>query len=121
MQANLLLLVFDRRSGVSHVPGKLFGYMAANRPLFCVIPKNGSTAEFVRNTGTGWIVDCDRADEIVEGLNAALFSVETGNDLPKRNNESISQFRRDEIAAKLANLFNSLAMPAAPNFPVGHD
>ena len=65
----LLLLIPDaggRGKGV--LSGKVFEYLAAERPILAVVPPDGAAARLIRDTGAGVVVTPDD----VEGMAAAL-------------------------------------------------
>ena len=65
----LLLLVPDaggRGKGV--LSGKVFEYLAAERPILAVVPPDGAAAELIRETGAGVVAPPDD----VEAIRAAL-------------------------------------------------
>ncbi|HEY6052986.1 MAG TPA: glycosyltransferase [Gaiellaceae bacterium] len=65
----LLLLIPDaggRGKGV--LSGKVFEYLAAERPILAVVPPDGAAAALIRDTGAGVVV----APDDVEGMKAAL-------------------------------------------------
>jgi glycosyltransferase involved in cell wall biosynthesis len=73
--ADLLLNVFDRSVGRIGISGKLFEYMAAQRPILAVIPADGSTASIVADCGAGWVADCDHPEQIVSTMANAVRRV----------------------------------------------
>jgi glycosyltransferase involved in cell wall biosynthesis len=65
----LLLLIPDaggRGRGV--LSGKVFEYLAADRPILAVVPPDGAAADLIRKTGAGTVV----APDDVDGMAAAL-------------------------------------------------
>jgi glycosyltransferase involved in cell wall biosynthesis len=69
----LLLLIPDaggRGKGV--LSGKVFEYLAAERPILAVVPTDGAAAELIRETGAGLVV----APDDVAGIRAALAHLE---------------------------------------------
>ena len=65
----LLLLIPDaggRGKGV--LSGKVFEYLAAERPILAVVPPDGAAAKLIRDTGAGVVV----APDDVDGMAAAL-------------------------------------------------
>ena len=69
----LLLLIPDaggRGKGV--LSGKVFEYLAAERPILAVVPPDGAAAELLRETGAGVVV----APDDVDGMGVALAQLE---------------------------------------------
>jgi glycosyltransferase involved in cell wall biosynthesis len=65
----LLLLIPDaggRGKGV--LSGKVFEYLAAERPILAVVPPDGAAAELIRNTGAGILVDPDDIGGMAQAL-----------------------------------------------------
>jgi glycosyltransferase involved in cell wall biosynthesis len=107
----LLLLIPDaggRGRGV--LSGKVFEYLAAERPILAAVPPDGAAAELLRESGTGVVVAPD--DE--EGIRSALVDLESrhragsldGTVLPLELKERLSRRARAE---ELADLLRSLA------------
>jgi glycosyltransferase involved in cell wall biosynthesis len=70
----LLLLIPDaggRGKGV--LSGKVFEYLAAERPILAVVPPDGAAAELIRNANAGIVV----APDDVDGIAAALRELHT--------------------------------------------
>ena len=49
----LLLIIPDHRSNKSIVTGKLFEYLACNKPVICIGPTDGDAADIIRESGAG--------------------------------------------------------------------
>jgi glycosyltransferase involved in cell wall biosynthesis len=67
----LLLLIPDaggRGKGV--LSGKVFEYLAAERPILAVVPPDGAAADLIRDSGAGTVVGPDDVDGMVEALKA---------------------------------------------------
>jgi len=106
----LLLLIPDaggRGKGV--LSGKVFEYLAAERPILALVPPDGAAAELIRETGAGVVVAPEDVDGIREALvtmherfvNGGLPSVE----LAKRDEERLSRRARvEEMAALVEEL-----------------
>jgi glycosyltransferase involved in cell wall biosynthesis len=65
----LLLLIPDaggRGKGV--LSGKVFEYLAAERPILAVVPPDGAAAELIRASGAGTVVAPDDVDGMAEAL-----------------------------------------------------
>jgi glycosyltransferase involved in cell wall biosynthesis len=69
----LLLLIPDAAGrGKGVLSGKVFEYLAAERPILALVPPDGAAAELIRETGAGVVV----APEDVDGIASALTALE---------------------------------------------
>jgi hypothetical protein len=50
------------------VTGKIYEYLAAERPILAVVPPDGAAAQLVRDTGAGIVVPSDDVDALREAL-----------------------------------------------------
>src|SRR5207248_1554851 len=48
--------------------GKIFEYLAAERPILAAVPPDGAAARLVRDTGAGTVVPSDDVDALREAL-----------------------------------------------------
>ena len=64
--ADVLLLLVPRAGGrgLSVVSGKVYEYLAAERPILALVPPEGDAATLLRDTGSAWIADPDDEDAI---------------------------------------------------------
>jgi glycosyltransferase involved in cell wall biosynthesis len=67
-EALLLLIPEAGGRGKGVLSGKVFEYLAADRPILAVVPPEGAAAELIRDAGAGVVV----APEDVDGIEAAL-------------------------------------------------
>jgi glycosyltransferase involved in cell wall biosynthesis len=67
-EALLLLLPEIGERGRDVPSGKLFEYLAAQRPILAIVPPDGAAADLVRETGAGTVV----APDDVDGIGAAI-------------------------------------------------
>jgi glycosyltransferase involved in cell wall biosynthesis len=65
-----LLLLIPRSGGREKgvLTGKIFEYLAAERPILAAVPPDGAAAELVRDTGAGVVVASDDVDAMREAL-----------------------------------------------------
>jgi colanic acid biosynthesis glycosyl transferase WcaI len=90
--------------------GKIFEYLAAERPILAAVPADGVAADLVRRAGAGVVVPPDD----VRGLRDAISGLEArwragaldGTRLPPDLRESLSRRARSE---ELADLVRSVA------------
>jgi glycosyltransferase involved in cell wall biosynthesis len=71
--ADVLLLLVPRAAGrgLSVVSGKVYEYLAAERPILALVPPEGDAAALLRDTGSAWIADPDDEDAILAALGQA--------------------------------------------------
>ena len=67
-EANLLLLPDAAGRGKVVPSGKIFEYLAAERPILAAVPTDGVAAQLVRETGAGVVVAPDDEDGLREAL-----------------------------------------------------
>ena len=72
--SDALLLLIPEASGRGKgvLSGKVFEYLAAERPILALVPPDGAAAELIRETGAGVVV----APEDVDGIASALTGLE---------------------------------------------
>jgi hypothetical protein len=69
----LLLLLPDKGVHNKDVPsGKLYEYLAAERPILAAVPRDGKAAELIEATKSGTVVQADDADALSAEL-ARMF------------------------------------------------
>jgi glycosyltransferase involved in cell wall biosynthesis len=76
--ADVLLLLVPRAGGrgLSVVSGKVFEYLAAERPIVALVPPEGDAATLLRDTGSAWIADPDDEAAIGAALAEAVAAWE---------------------------------------------
>jgi len=76
--ADVLLLLVPRAGGrgLSVVSGKVFEYLAAQRPIVALVPPEGDAASLLRDTGSAWIADPDDEAAIGAALDGAVTAWE---------------------------------------------
>ena len=108
-EANLLLLPEAAGRGRVVPSGKIFEYLAAERPILAAVPTDGAAAELVRETGAGVVV----APEDERGLREALVGLHARWRAGKLSNGYLSPEQRRRLSRKtrveeLADLLWSL-------------
>jgi glycosyltransferase involved in cell wall biosynthesis len=107
--ALLLLIPEAGGRGRGILSGKVFEYLAAERPVLAVVPPDGAAAQLVRDTGAGVVA----APENIDGIRAALVDLHEhwraggldGTPLSPEWREKLSRATRVE---ELAELLESL-------------
>jgi len=107
-RASVLLLLQASKDTVDLVPAKLFEYLRAGRPVLALAPL-GATAEVLRETGGGWLVDPADMDALLDALVTA-YRAWTSGDLGEltAKTAALEQFSRERLAAALADQFGAL-------------
>jgi glycosyltransferase involved in cell wall biosynthesis len=106
----LLLLIPDANGrGKGVLSGKVFEYLAAERPILAVVPPDGAAAQLIRDTGAGVVV----APDDVDGMAAALRDLHgrwQADALPDRplSDEWCDRVSRRTRVQELADLLWSL-------------
>ena len=67
-EALLLLIPEAGGRGKGVLSGKVFEYLAAERPILASVPTDGAAAALIRNTGAGVVAPPDDPEAIAEAL-----------------------------------------------------
>jgi glycosyltransferase involved in cell wall biosynthesis len=104
-EALLLLLPEAGERGAPVLPGKIFEYLAAERPILAAVPPAGAAANLIREAGAGVVV----APDDIGAIREALIGLEArwragrlnGTPLDPELRDRISRRRRVEELAEL--------------------
>jgi glycosyltransferase involved in cell wall biosynthesis len=104
--SRLLLLMINRTdSAAGVVPGKLFEYLGAGRPVLMVGPPEGDAAAILRVSGMGWIVDFDDSESVIAAIQQA-----SSESLPNRpERDAVEIYSRRTLARQYAQVLNEVA------------
>ena len=109
-EALLLLIPEAGGRGRGVLSGKVFEYLAAERPILALVPPDGAAADLLRETGAGTVVRPDDVDAIAEALLDLHARWKAGRldgtPLAPEHRERLSRGARAE---ELADLLRSLA------------
>lgn len=100
----LLLVVDESKDSRTIVPGKVFEYLGARRPILALADPAGAAAGIVRDTNAGVVV----ANQDVDGIRRAFvecyrnFLYHTPGPTPKA--DAIRSYERREVTRRLAEL-----------------
>jgi len=97
----LLLLLFNSQSGVGNYPGKIFEYLAAERPILAFGPKESDAEKLIEKTKAGMCFSYDKTklkDDILD-----LFMNEN-----QFNFENTGSFSREKLTKDLSDLLNNI-------------
>ena len=106
----LLLLIPDAEGrGRGILSGKVFEYLAAERPILALVPPDGAAAELLRETGAGVVVAPDDVDGIERELTALRDAWRAGTlDAPSFSEEWRRKLSRRTRVEELVALLESL-------------
>lgn len=113
--ADVLLYVgYDPDASRSVVPGKLYEYLAARRPMLA-ITHPGPAARWIERAGAGWVVQPDSSESLHATLDR-IWAAWKNNALSCESDlEWIeAQFSRARQSAALARILDTLSPLAAP-------
>ena len=99
----LLLLMWDRPEEDGVLPGKLFEYFGAGRPVLVVGASRGAAARLVADRGLGFA--SSDPDEIAAQLRAWLAEKRAAGRLASPPSEAAAGFRRERQVRRLADFF----------------
>jgi glycosyltransferase involved in cell wall biosynthesis len=102
-KADVLLLI-TAPDKASIATGKLFEYLAANKPILA-LTRGTEAACIISETGAGVVVSPDEPEEIAQAIVATILHGERLMD--GRNEESIAMYARDRQVAVLASAIKS--------------
>ncbi len=108
--AVLLLLINNTPSAKGIIPGKVYEYLAARRPILCIGPTGGDVERLLIDTGVGKVFGYDEIEPVVNYL-GELYQGYLRNQLevPASN---LAHFSRRRQAGQVADLLNRLVAEA---------
>jgi glycosyltransferase involved in cell wall biosynthesis len=109
-EALLLLIPEAGGRGRGVLSGKVFEYLAAERPILALVPPDGAAAELLRDTGAGVIVAPDDIDGIARELEAMRDRWRAGTLEPVQLSDEWKQkLSRRARVQELADLLHRIA------------
>lgn len=100
----LLLVEIDSEETRGIIPGKLFEYIAAKRPILAVGPEKWDVQRILHETGSGNQFTYRDNDELKNRI-LAYFQLYERNEL-NSNSKNIDRYSRRNLTAKLAAVIN---------------
>jgi hypothetical protein len=100
------------------VPGKLYEYMASERPILAAVPE-GDAKDFLRQCGTASVCRPDDIEGMIGILDKIYESWKNGEQVARSNRSFVSQFERRALTHVLAQALN--ARFAVSGDPTVHD
>lgn len=111
-ESDALLLLIPEAGGRGRgvLSGKVFEYLAAERPVLAVVPPDGAAAQLIRDTGAGVVAPPEDVDAIRDALVALHGRWRAGElDGAPLSDEWRRKLSRSSRVEELADLLRSLA------------
>ena len=99
----LLLVVNDAPNAKGIITGKIFEYIAANRPILALAPKDGDLEYIVNYTKSGFPFS---EESNLKELKSFILEVYNGQYVV--NNQNVSEFTREELTKQLVTKIHSV-------------
>lgn len=104
--AVLLLIEIDAEITKGIIPGKVFEYLSAQRPILGIGPKDADVGDIITSTNSGYYITYNEEKKLEELL-LQLFENYTSSDWNDRR-DAISKYHRKELTSELATLIKNI-------------
>ena len=109
-QASMLILPLRKEPEYKAVlPGKLFEYLASQRPILGIGQPDGAMAMIVKETGTGAVIDWNDKEGIRQYIDHCWERHLEGR--LSSDGADLSRFTRRSLTRRMAGLFNNIIHP----------
>jgi glycosyltransferase involved in cell wall biosynthesis len=102
----LLLLLNNTHDVMGRIPGKLYEYLAAQRPVLLIGPENCDSHQILEDVNAGYRADFGNIEEMKAGI------LSLWNDFQQKtastDMEKIKQYERRQLTSKLAGVLNEM-------------
>ena len=85
--------------------GKLFEYLAAQRPVICIGPKDGDAAEILEETNSGETFSFEEVDTLKDEL-LRIYQKNKTSEL-KTEGKNIVKYERKNLTKRMGQVLNS--------------
>jgi glycosyltransferase involved in cell wall biosynthesis len=104
----LLLLLNDTPHTRGLLPGKLFEYLGAGRPILCIGAEDGDAAQLIRTSAAGITVDLSQGEKMKETISAFYNAYLEGNLHAATTDSAIRMYARRNIVRTYAGLMKEI-------------
>lgn len=108
LSASVLLLIHSTARGPYVVPGKIFEYLRAGKPILALVPPDSVAAGMVHDIGAGVVVAPEDIEQICEAVGRYYRRWKAGTLTTSPRRELVQQYDRQRTARQLADAFESL-------------
>lgn len=102
----LLIIEIDSEDTVGIVPGKVFEYLAAKRPLLAIGPKGWNAGEIIKECKAGEVYDYQDTDVMKSAIEQWFEAYQNGK--LHIASERIERYSRKQLTHKLADILEKL-------------
>ena len=102
----LLLIEIDSFETIGIIPGKLFEYMAAERPILSIGPKQSDVEKILKDTNAGKYFNYDNLEEVKQYILDCYQKYQQNN--LKVHGIGLQYFSRKKLTEKLAGVIKSI-------------
>ena len=103
----LLLPINDTPNSLGVIPGKLFEYLAARRPIICIGPLKGDSCRIINETEAGYTFSFNNKSDLKTTL-ISLYNEFTETGKVECSSNSIEKFSRRNLTGQMADLLNEI-------------
>jgi glycosyltransferase involved in cell wall biosynthesis len=103
----LLLVINQTPNSRGILTGKIFEYLAAQRPILCIGPKDGDAAKVLLETGLGSTFGFEDSDNLHVTLSRIYESFQQG--LPNFAKSSTEIYTRKYLTGKIAGILDAIS------------
>jgi len=101
----LVLLIPNNDKDSAFLPGKLFEYLAAKRPILCIAPPNNEAGQIIERCNAGKVFDYNDKDGIFSYLIEMKKEWEKNN-ICNVNDDTYLKYSRKKLTEQLTQLLN---------------
>lgn len=102
--ADVLWFMVGRRRNIDAIlPGKVYEYIGAKKPILACVP-DGAAKMAIEESGAGFICSPDNIDEIKNTI-LKVYDQYKNNTLPAPSDEIVEKYRRDNLTELLTKQF----------------
>ncbi|MEG0916784.1 MAG: glycosyltransferase family 4 protein [Myroides sp.] len=102
----LLLIEIDSFETIGIIPGKLFEYMAAERPILAIGPKQSDVEKIIKDTNAGKYFNYDNLQEVKQYILDCYTKYKQNN--LKVHGIGLQYFSRKKLTEKLAGVIKNM-------------
>jgi glycosyltransferase involved in cell wall biosynthesis len=104
--ALLLLVLNNTPNSKGILTGKLFEYIAAQRPILAIGPCDGDAAQVIQESKSGYIFDYDNREDLKSKIIDLYSDWKSGNLLV--NSENVDKYSRYSASRRLAQILDEI-------------